>query len=114
MQRLDRPVGGLLVDGVVEPGGGVLGIEELGLLELGLGEPAALLLEVSLAEVAADQRVVGIEGSGYLDLLGAGVEIPFADLREAQAQPRQRIGGVPSAMARSKADLALSTSIRVR
>lgn len=49
LECLHRPVFGLLLDGFVEPGRGILGIEGLGEIELLFGDGVALLLVISLA-----------------------------------------------------------------
>ena len=74
-QRLDRAIVQLQADRVVEPGRGVVRIELLGDRVLLGVQRVAPLLEVRLAQVAADQRVVRIEGRGDLDLLAPALEI---------------------------------------
>jgi hypothetical protein len=49
MQSLDRPVGGLFGDGIVEPGGGIVGIEFLGDLVFPFIKRYALFLVIGLA-----------------------------------------------------------------
>ena len=88
-QGLHRPVGGLLGDGVVEPGGGVVGVEFLGDGVFTLVQFRALFLVVGLAEVAADEGVVGVEAGGDLDLPSARLEVALADLGQTQTQARQ-------------------------
>ncbi len=86
LQRLHRSVGGLLGDGVVEPGRGIVGVEFLGDGVFTLIELGALFLVVGLAEVAADEGVVGVEAGGDLDLPAARLQVALADLGQAQAQ----------------------------
>ena len=93
-QRLDRPVLGLQADRVVEPGRRVVGVELLGDLELLGVEWAAALLEVGLAEVAAQQRGVGVERCGDLELAAAILEVARADLGEAEAEAGERHSGI--------------------
>ena len=49
MQRLHRSVSGLLVDGVIKPRRGVLGVEKLGLFEFGRDQDSTFLLEIGFA-----------------------------------------------------------------
>ncbi len=47
---------------------------------------------IGLAQVTSDQRVVWIKPDGNLDLLASARQISLADKRQAQPQPRKRIG----------------------
>ena len=88
LEGFDGPVGGLLVDRVVEPGGRVVGVRLLGNVVLAVDEVGALLLEVGLAEVAAHEGLAGVEADRGLELAAALRQGTVADPREAQAQPR--------------------------
>ncbi len=93
-QRLARLIDGLLADRVVEPGRRIPRVECLRDVELhaGQGDPRRItLVEIGLAHVRAHQRVDRIQGHGHFELLATFGQIAFADLRESQAQARQRI-----------------------
>ena len=66
----------------------------------------ALLLEVGLAEIGAQQRVVGVQADRDLEVLAPLLEVALADLGEAEAEARQRDRRASSAIARSNAALA--------
>ena len=51
-------------------------------------------LEVGLAEIGAEQRVVGVEADGELDVAPPPLQVAAADGGEAEAEARPRIGGV--------------------
>ena len=94
LQRLHRPVGGLLGDRVVEVRRRVLGVRLLGELVLAAHEVLALLLEVGLAQVAAQERLAGVEAHRDLDLLAALGQLAVPDEGQPEAQPREGIGRV--------------------
>ncbi len=91
MQRLDRTVGGLFGDRLVEPRRRVVGVELLGEIELAVLERDALAFVVGLAEIAANQAVARVEAGRRLDVGDALVEVTFTDLRQTESEPRQRI-----------------------
>ena len=82
-------------------------------MELVPGELLALLLVVSLSEIAADQGIVHVEAGRDLDVLPAPLQVAFADLRKAQTQPGLRVAGVQG-VAFSKADFASAILTCVR
>ena len=54
----------------------------------------APLLEIGLAEIAAQQGIVGVEADRDLDLAPPGVQVAVADLGEAEAEAGHRVGRV--------------------
>jgi hypothetical protein len=92
LERLDRAIGGLLRDRVVEPRRRVVGIEFLRLFELARVEAGPLLFVVGLAEVAAHDRVARIEAHRDLELARAVGDVALADRGEAEPQMWHRIG----------------------
>ena len=89
LQRFHRPVGGLLGDGVVKPGGGVVGVEFLGNGVFPFVEAGTLFLVEGLAQVAADQGVVGIQAGGDLDFRPSLLQLAVTDLGQPISQSGQ-------------------------
>ncbi len=90
LQGFHRTVGGLLGDGIVKPWRGIVGVEFLGDGVFLLIERNAFFLIVGLAQVTADEGVVGIEAGGDFDFPAAGFQIALADL--GQPNPRRGKG----------------------
>ena len=89
--RVDRPVHALQADRVVEIWGGIERIELLGDVELLGIERIALLLEIGLAEIRAEQRVAGIEANSHFQIAPALCQRAVADDGKPEAEARERI-----------------------
>ena len=94
LQRLDRPVDRLLANRVVQVRRRIARVQLLRQLELLGAQAVALFLEIGLAEIAADDRVLDVERRRGLDVVTAAVQVPFADLCQAETKVRERIPGL--------------------
>src|SRR5205807_3701362 len=92
VQGLDWPVRGLLADRIVKMRCRVVGVQLLGHGVLALVEPRALLLVIRLAEITADDGVVGVEARRCLDLATSAVQVALPDSGQPQPEPGQGIG----------------------
>ena len=79
---------------IVEVGGRIERVEFLGDLELRGIERTTFFLEIGLAEVGTQQRVVRVQRDRGLEVAPTLVELALADLRQTEAEARQRIGRI--------------------
>ena len=91
MQRLAGAVCRLLGDCVIEVGRRVLGVQLLGHRVLARVQRRAFLLEVSLAQIAPDDRIVRVQTRRDLQVAASFIEFAIPDFRQPETEPRQRI-----------------------
>lgn len=91
MQGLHRPVRCLFRDRIVEPWGGILGVQFLSNTILALIQRYAFLFIVGLAQIAPDNGVIGVQARGNLDLSASLMQIALPDLGQPEPQPGEGI-----------------------
>ena len=89
LQGLHRTVDGLLANGIVEVGRGIVRIQLLGQVELFGSQGVTLLFEVGLAQITSDECIVGIQSCRDLDIAASLTKVAISNLGESQPKAGQ-------------------------